>query len=203
MASLAAFHPTLTPHAHPHRHPARPNPTTGLLRLLPPRRRPRPRAAVRLAVSATASPTSPAPPPSADRSPDSAASSLERCLSAAAGAAPASAPPRAPPLMKGGRKQFGAVTLEKAKLDLSQRRKKIMPECTLVVEIIGCNVRLSEARVAEETVEKPRIVKMKSRIVEMIMMDFRGKPPYDTVTAASKSSERRVTGTNHRMMATV
>ncbi|TVU51703.1 hypothetical protein EJB05_03145, partial [Eragrostis curvula] len=128
MASLAAFHPTLTPHAHPHRHPARPNPTTGLLRLLPPRRRPRPRAAVRLAVSATASPTSPAPPPSADRSPDSAASSLERCLSAAAGAAPASAPPRAPPLMKGGRKQFGAVTLEKAKLDLSQRRKKIMPE---------------------------------------------------------------------------
>jgi hypothetical protein len=31
--------------------------------------------------------------------------------------------------MKGGRKgAFGAVTLEKAKLDLSQRRKKIMPE---------------------------------------------------------------------------
>jgi len=46
-------------------------------------------------------------------------------------APPASAPPRAPPAMKGGRKQYsalGAVTLEKAKLDLSQRRKNIMPE---------------------------------------------------------------------------
>ncbi|GJN13379.1 hypothetical protein PR202_gb00073 [Eleusine coracana subsp. coracana] len=129
MASLAAFHPAVTlPHAHSPRHPARPNPSTGLLRLLPPRRRPRLRAAVRLAISSSASPTSPAPPPSADWSPESAASSLERCLSAPAGAAPASAPPRAPLLMKGGRKQFGAVTIEKSKLDLSQRRKKIMPE---------------------------------------------------------------------------
>ncbi|TVU47257.1 hypothetical protein EJB05_06850, partial [Eragrostis curvula] len=41
-------------------------------------------------------------------------------------------------------------------------------------------MRLSEARVAEETVEKPRRVKMKSRIEEMIKMDVRGKPPYDT-----------------------
>ncbi|CAO2038703.1 unnamed protein product [Urochloa humidicola] len=131
-SSLAAFHPTL-PHAHPILSPRRPNPTTGLLRLLPPRRRARPRAAVRLAVSAA---STSAPPPSADRS--EAASSLERCLSAAAAApgagmeagaaAPASAPSRAPPTMKGGRKAFGAVTLEKAKLDLSQRRKKIMPE---------------------------------------------------------------------------
>ncbi|CAN6338147.1 unnamed protein product [Urochloa humidicola] len=129
-SSLTAFHPSL-PHAHPQRHPARPNPTTGLLRLLPSRRRARPRAAVRLAVSAS---STSAPPPSADRS--EVASSLERCLSAAApgagmgasAAAPASAPLRAPPAMKGGRKQFGAVTLEKAKLDLSQRRKKIMPE---------------------------------------------------------------------------
>ena len=50
-------------------------------------------------------------------------------------APPASAPPRAPPAMKGGRKQygaFGAVTLEKAKLDLSQRRKKIMPEVVIL-----------------------------------------------------------------------
>jgi hypothetical protein len=32
--------------------------------------------------------------------------------------------------MKGGKqyRAFGAVTLEKAKLDLSQRKKKIMPE---------------------------------------------------------------------------
>jgi hypothetical protein len=52
---------------------------------------------------------------------------LERCLSAAVGVSPASSPPRSPPLMKGGRKQ-GAVTIEKSKLDLSQRRKKIMPE---------------------------------------------------------------------------
>jgi hypothetical protein len=47
---------------------------------------------------------------------------------------PASAPPRAAPVMKGGRKQrstLGAVTLEKAKLDLSQRRKKIMPEVVI------------------------------------------------------------------------
>ncbi|XP_066358623.1 protein RETICULATA-RELATED 1, chloroplastic-like [Miscanthus floridulus] len=134
MASyLAAFHPTLSPDhpiTHPHRCPARPNPATGLLRLLPSRHRARPPAAVRLAVSAS---STSAPPPSADRS--EAASSLERCLSATvsgAGAAPpASPPPRAPPAMKGGRKQygaFGAVTLEKAKLDLSQRRKKIMPE---------------------------------------------------------------------------
>ncbi|XP_022681075.1 protein RETICULATA-RELATED 1, chloroplastic, partial [Setaria italica] len=129
-SSLAAFHAHPIPN--PHRHPARPNPTTGLLRLLPSRRRSRPRAAVRLAVSAS---STSAPPPSADRS--EAASSLERCLSATAtgagmgtgAAAPASAPPRAPPAMKGRRKgAFGAVTLEKAKLDLSQRRKKIMPE---------------------------------------------------------------------------
>ncbi|CAN6347467.1 unnamed protein product [Urochloa humidicola] len=130
-SSLAAFHPTL-PRAHPIPSPRRPNPTTGLLRLLPSRRRARPRVAVRLAVSSSS--TSAPPPPSADRS--GAASSLERCLSAAApgagmgagAAAPASAPPRVPPVMKGGRKAFGAVTLEKAKLDLSQRRKKIMPE---------------------------------------------------------------------------
>ncbi|KAL6623072.1 hypothetical protein ACP70R_032951 [Stipagrostis hirtigluma subsp. patula] len=138
MASLAAFHPTLPhAHAHPHRHPARPNPTTGLLRLRPPRRPARRTAVLRLAVSASATPSAPSPSAAGRGRPESssAASSLERCLSATvsgggvgAGAAPASAPPRVPPAMKGGRKQFGAVTLEKAKLDLSQRRKKTMPE---------------------------------------------------------------------------
>ncbi|TVU31851.1 hypothetical protein EJB05_23553, partial [Eragrostis curvula] len=46
-----------------------------------------------------------------------------------------------------------------------------------------------EARVAEETVEEPRRVKMKSRIEEMIKMDFRGKPPYDTESCKMKKFE--------------
>lgn len=130
MASLAAFHPNL-PHAHGH--PSHPNPTSGLLRLLPSRRRHRAprRRGLGLAVSACAS--SAASPSAAGRGDRSeAASSLERCLAASApsAAAPAAAPPRAPPAMKGGKQYgaFGAVTLEKAKLDLSQRKKKIMPE---------------------------------------------------------------------------
>ncbi|XP_044950533.1 protein RETICULATA-RELATED 1, chloroplastic-like isoform X3 [Hordeum vulgare subsp. vulgare] len=130
MASLAAFHPNL-PHAHGH--PSHPSPTSGLLRLLPSRcrhRAPR-RRGLGLAVSACAS--SAASPSAAGRGDRSeAASSLERCLAASApgAAAPAAAPPRVPPAMKGGKQYgaFGAVTLEKAKLDLSQRKKKIMPE---------------------------------------------------------------------------
>uniref|UniRef100_N1QYM9 Protein RETICULATA-RELATED 1, chloroplastic n=1 Tax=Aegilops tauschii TaxID=37682 RepID=N1QYM9_AEGTA len=130
MASLAAFHPNL-PHAHGH--PSHPNPTSGLLRLLPSCRRHRAprRRGLGLAVSACAS--SAASPSAAGRGDRSeAASSLERCLAASAlsAAAPAAAPPRVPPAMKGGKQYgaFGAVTLEKAKLDLSQRKKKIMPE---------------------------------------------------------------------------
>ncbi|CAM0950213.1 unnamed protein product [Alopecurus aequalis] len=134
MASLAALHPAL-PHAHAHRHPhpSHPNPITGLLRLLPSRRPHRGlhRRGFGLAVSACAS--SAASPSAAGRGDRSeAASSLERCLAASApsSAAPHAAPPCAPPAMKGGKQYgaFGAVTLEKAKLDLSQRKKKIMPE---------------------------------------------------------------------------
>uniref|UniRef100_A0ACD5Y5Q0 Uncharacterized protein n=1 Tax=Avena sativa TaxID=4498 RepID=A0ACD5Y5Q0_AVESA len=128
MAPLAALHPT-----HAHRHPSNPNPTTGLLRLIPtrrPHRGPR-RRGFGLTVSACASSAaSPSATGRGDRS--EAASSLERCLAASAtsAVAPAAASPRAPPTMKGGKQYgaFGAVTLEKAKLDLSQRKKKIMPE---------------------------------------------------------------------------
>jgi hypothetical protein len=50
-----------------------------------------------------------------------------------------------------------------------------------VVEIFGCKVMLSEARVAEEKIKEPSRMKTKSRIEEMIKMDFRQRSPYDTV----------------------
>ncbi|CAN6362875.1 unnamed protein product [Urochloa humidicola] len=71
---------------------------------------PRPRLVLR--ASASASPA-----------PDRAAEGLERCLTAA--------PATAPPEMKGGRRRggaFGAVTIEKAPLDLTKRLKKAQPE---------------------------------------------------------------------------
>uniref|UniRef100_A0ACD6AA06 Uncharacterized protein n=1 Tax=Avena sativa TaxID=4498 RepID=A0ACD6AA06_AVESA len=73
----------------------------------------------RLRVAASASSSS--SPPSRR---DHAAAGLERCLSAT------QAPAWAPPEMKGGRRgAFGAVTLEKAKLDLSQKKLKgVQPE---------------------------------------------------------------------------
>jgi hypothetical protein len=75
----------------------------------------------RLRVAAALSSSSSSPP---SRQGHANADGLERCLAAAA--APASAPPE----MKGGRRgTFGAVTLEKAKLDLSQKKKKgVQPE---------------------------------------------------------------------------
>jgi hypothetical protein len=46
--------------------------------------------------------------------------------------------------MKGGKQYgaFGAVTLEKAKLDISQRKKKIIPEVTnAVICIVDLNCK--------------------------------------------------------------
>ncbi|KAF7109695.1 hypothetical protein CFC21_109909 [Triticum aestivum] len=95
----------------------------------PARSQPRPPARLvrlprtRLRVAAVSSSSS--PPSRCDRDRDRAAAGLERCL--AATPAPASAPPE----MKGGRQRgsFGAATLQKAKLDLSQKRLKgVQPE---------------------------------------------------------------------------
>ncbi|KQK18337.1 protein RETICULATA-RELATED 1, chloroplastic isoform X1 [Brachypodium distachyon] len=78
--------------------------------------RPQPRPSARLHVAASSSSSS----PPAER--NHAAASLERCLSATP------APAYAPTEMKGGRRQqhgaFGAVTLQKAKIDLSHKRLK-------------------------------------------------------------------------------
>lgn len=93
----------------------------------PARSQPRPSARFvrlpRLRLRAAAVFSSSSPPSRCDR--DRAADGLERCL--AATPAPASAPPE----MKGGRQRgsFGAATLQKAKLDLSQKRLKgVQPE---------------------------------------------------------------------------
>ncbi|KAL6592899.1 hypothetical protein ACP70R_049195 [Stipagrostis hirtigluma subsp. patula] len=76
----------------------------------------------RLLLRASASASASSAPAGRDH-----AAGLERCLAATPAPAPASAPPE----MKGGRRRhgaFGAVALEKAPLDLSQRLKKAHPE---------------------------------------------------------------------------
>ncbi|KAM0860270.1 hypothetical protein ACQ4PT_046649 [Festuca glaucescens] len=90
-----------------------PRPSARLIRL------PRPIRSPRLRVAAAA-PSSSSPPSWRDH----AAAGLERCLAATP------APATAPPEMKGGRRgTFGAVTIEKAKLDLSQKKLKgVQPE---------------------------------------------------------------------------
>lgn len=106
-ASLAVSHHRLSGPS------IRPQPRTPArgLRLPPPRPR------LRAAASASSAP--------AERDHATAAAGLERCLAATL------APVSAPPEMKGGRRQdgaFGAVTLEKAKPDLTQRLKDAHPE---------------------------------------------------------------------------
>ncbi|CAO2141599.1 unnamed protein product [Urochloa humidicola] len=110
MASAAASFAAASPHHHStpfsgHAHPQQPRPCARLLPLAP-----RPHLVLR--ASASASPA-----------PDRAVEGLERCLAAA--------PATAPPEMKGGRRRggaFGAVTIEKAPLDLAKRHKKAQPE---------------------------------------------------------------------------
>ncbi|TVU19792.1 hypothetical protein EJB05_35963, partial [Eragrostis curvula] len=49
-------------------------------------------------------------------------------------------------------------------------------------------------------VQEPRKKELDARINGEDQVPADGKPPYDTVTAGRKSSERRVTGRSHRMI---
>ncbi|XP_073013316.1 protein RETICULATA-RELATED 6, chloroplastic [Typha latifolia] len=118
--SRFALLPPLNPSASPNR-----NPRTGLLRL--PRRRPVALRPLRASAAAADAPQAPVEPGGRE--------ALERCFTAS----PDSGPPScsssglAPsPVMKGGQYgAFGAVTLEKSKLNLSQKSTKSSPETAI------------------------------------------------------------------------
>ncbi|TVU25459.1 hypothetical protein EJB05_27955, partial [Eragrostis curvula] len=99
-------------------------------------------------------------------------------------------------------RQLGTLGLMKSRLRRWIKTKDMLEpsRCWLGVDIIGCNVRLSEARVVEEKLKEPRRVKMKSRIEEMIKMDFRQKSPYDTVAIGIAELKTGNLCWSHRMM---